>query len=85
MGLCSALPTPEVHVQDKPFSSESAEARLSVYGLDQGELLHSFHSGFVITLALSGAQLANVIARAGWESNFVALHYLKLAQGLRPF
>ena len=76
------------HVENKPFSSSSAEARLRVYlkeaGLDQGETLHSFRAGSAITLALSGAQLADVMGHAGWESNSMALYYLKLAQVLRP-
>lgn len=75
------------HVENKPFSSSSAEARLHVYlkeaGLDQGDTLHSFRAGSAITLALSGAQLTDVMGHAGWESNSMALYYLKLAQVLR--
>ena len=65
------------NVVNKQFSSSSAEARLRLYlkeaGLDEGETLHSFLSGSAITLALSGAQLADVMDHVGWESNSVAL------------
>ena len=76
------------NVVNKQFTSSSAEARLRLYlkeaGLDEGETLHSFRSGSAITLALSGAQLADVMDRVGWESNSMALYYLKFAQVLRP-
>lgn len=76
------------HVVNKPFTSSSAEARLRLYlkeaDLDEGETLHSFRSGSAITLALSGAQLADVMDHVGWASNSTALYYLKLAQVLRP-
>lgn len=76
------------HVVNKPFTSSSAEARLRLYlkeaGLDEGETLHSFRSGSAITLALSGSQLADIMDHVGWQSNSMALYYLKLAQVLRP-
>jgi len=76
------------HAENKPFSSSSAEARLRVYlkeaGLDQGETWYSFCTGSTSTLALSGAQLADVMGHAGWESNSMALYYLKLVQVLHP-
>ena len=76
------------HVVNKPFTSSSAEARLRLYlkeaGLDKGKTLHSFCSGSAITLALSGSQLADIMDHVGWQSNSMALYYLKLAQVLRP-
>lgn len=75
------------HVVNRPFTSSSAEARLRLClkeaGLDEGETLHRFRSGSAITLALSGSQLADIMNHVGWQSNSMALYYLKLAQVLR--
>ena len=48
-----------------PFSSATAEARLKSYlkerRADDGETLHGFRLGCAITLALTGADLSEII------------------------
>ena len=55
---------------DSPFSSSTAEARLKSYlkdmGADDGETLHGFRSGCAITLALTGADLSEIMDHVGW-------------------
>jgi len=51
--------------------------------LDKGETLHSLRSGCTITLALSGAQLADVMSHVGWKNGQAALYYMKLGEFLR--
>ena len=56
-------------VQDSPFSSSAADARLKVYleqlKADDGETLHGFRSGCAITLALTGADLSEIMEHVG--------------------
>lgn len=74
-------------IVDKPFEYSAAEARLKFYlGLaraDEGETLHSFRSGCALTLAFSGAHLADVMSHVGWKSSTTAAYYMKLADVLR--
>lgn len=51
--------------------------------IDEGETPHSFRSGSVITLALSGSQLADIMSHVGWNNKETALYYMKLAEVLR--
>ena len=59
-------------VTDAPLSSTTAEARLKLYlkemKADEGETLHAygFRSGCAITLALTGADLSEIMAHVGW-------------------
>ena len=75
-------------VLDAPFSSSAAEARLKVYlqemGCDSGETLHGFRAGCAITLALSGAELSEIMDHVGWSRRHTALYYLQLAKVLNP-
>lgn len=45
---------------------------------------HSLRAGCAITLALSGAPLADIMSHVGWKSERTAMHYMKLAQVLSP-
>ena len=47
-------------------------------GSDDGETLHSFRSGCAITLALSGAELSEIMDHVGWTRRHTALHYLTI-------
>ena len=74
-------------VQDSPFSSSAADARLKVYlkqmKADDGETLHGFRSGCAITLALTGADLSEIMEHVGWARRHTALYYLQLAKVLK--
>jgi len=80
--------TPERGVLDAPFSSSAGEARLKGYlqemGSDNGETLQGFRAGCAITLALSGAELSEIMDHIGWTRRHTALHYLQLAKVLNP-
>ena len=80
--------TPEGGILDAPFSSSAAEVRLKGYlqemGSDNGETLHGFRAGCAITLALSGAELSEIMDHVGWTRRHTALHYLQLAKVLNP-
>ena len=69
-------------------SSSTAEARLKSYlkamGADDGETLHGFRSGCAITLALTGADLSEIMDHVGWARRHTALYYLQLAKVLNP-
>ena len=73
---------------DSPFSSATAEARLKSYlkemRADDGETLHGFRSGCAITLALTGADLSEIMDHVGWTRRHTALYYLQLAKVLNP-
>ena len=47
--------------------------------LYEGETLHSFRVGAAITLALSGAQLVEIMSHVGWPNSSTASYYKKLA------
>ena len=74
-------------VQDSPFSSSAADARLKVYlkqmKADDGETLHGFRSGCALTLALTGADLSEIMEHVGWARRHTALYYLQLAKVLK--
>lgn len=80
--------TPKGGVQDAPFTSTAAEARLKTYlkemGVDDGETLHGFRAGCAITLALTGADLAEIMEHVGWNRRHTALYYMQLARVLHP-
>ena len=61
------------HIVDKPLFSSTAESRLKKYLRDahiyNGETLHSFRSGYAVTLALSGSPLADVMSHVGWMNS----------------
>ena len=80
--------SPQGGVVDSPFSSSTAEARLKSYlkdmGADDGETLHGFRSGCAITLALTGADLSEIMDHVGWARRHTALYYLQLAKVLNP-
>ena len=74
--------TPQGGILDAPFSSTAAEARLKGYlremGSDDGETLHGFRAGCAITLALSGAELSEIMDHVGWTRRHTALRYLTI-------
>ena len=46
--------------------------------------LHGFRSGCAITLALTGADLAEIMDHVGWTRRHTALYYMQLAKVLNP-
>ena len=79
---------PDLGIKDAPFSSSAAESRLKSYlkemSADNGETLHGFRSGCAITLALTGADLAEIMDHVGWSRRHTALYYMQLAKVLNP-
>lgn len=61
--------TPDLGIKDAPFTSSATESRLKGYvkekNADNGETLHGFCSGCAITLALTGADLAEIMDHVG--------------------
>ena len=53
---------------------------------NQNQTLHGFRAGCAITLALSGAELSEIMDHVGWTRRHTAaaLHYLQLAKVLNP-
>ena len=80
--------TPQGGVLDAPFSSSAAEVCLQGYlkemGSDGGETPHGFRARCALTLALSGAELSEIMDNVGWTRRHTALHYLQLAKVLNP-
>ncbi|EDO35179.1 predicted protein [Nematostella vectensis] len=81
--------TPDLGVRDSSLSSSAAEARLKGYLKDlkavEGETLHGIRAGCAITLALTGADLSEIMDHIGWSSRHTALYYMQLAKVLnRP-
>ena len=80
--------TPDLGIKDAPFSSSAAESRLKSYlkemSADNGETLHGFRSGCAITLALTGADLAEIMDHVRWSRRHTALYYMQLAKVLNP-
>ncbi len=80
--------TPNGGIQDLPFTSAAAEARLKTYlkamGVDEGETLHGFRAGCAITLALTEADLSKIMEHVGWNRRHTALYYMQLAKVLHP-
>ena len=56
-------------VRDVPSRCATTEARLKLYlkemKADEGETLHGFRSGCAITLALTGADLSEIMEHVG--------------------
>ncbi len=50
----------------------------------QGETAHGFRAGCTITLALTGAKLADIMEHVGWEREHTAKYYMQLAKVLHP-
>ena len=77
--------TPQGAVIEASFSFSSAEARLKVYlqqmGCDSEETLHGFRAGCAITLALSGAELSEIMDHVGWSRRQTALYYPAVRTG----
>ena len=78
-------------IQNQPFSSAAAAAAetclktyLKEIKANECEALHSFRSGCVITLALTGANLTEVMDHVGCTRRHMALYYLQLAKVLNP-
>ena len=80
--------TPHGSVLDKQLAGSTMQSRLRLYlreaNIDEGETLHSFRAGAAITLALSGAQLADIMSHVGWQNPQTAAYYIKLAQVMHP-
>ena len=51
---------------------------------DDGETLHGFRSGCAITLALTGADLSEIMQHVGWARRHTALYYMQLSKVLHP-
>ena len=79
--------TPQGEVIDKPLASSTIQQRLKLYlkeaRIDEGETLHSLRAGCAISLALSDAQLADIMSHVGWKIDQTALYYMKLAEVLQ--
>ncbi|KAL9976123.1 hypothetical protein ACROYT_G013375 [Oculina patagonica] len=77
-----------VRLSYKTVDSYIAESRLKGYlkemNADNGETLHGFRSGCAITLALTGADLAEIMDHVGWTRRHTALYYMQLAKVLNP-
>ncbi|KAK3735069.1 hypothetical protein QZH41_010773 [Actinostola sp. cb2023] len=79
--------TPDRGVANKSLSSSAAESRLKLYlkefHMDESHTLHGFRSGCAITLALSGAELQDIMSHVGWKSQATASHYMQLERSRR--
>ena len=53
-------------------------------GVDNGERLHGFRSGCAITLALTGADLSDIMDHVGWANRHIAIYYMQLERALNP-
>ena len=49
---------------------------------DDGETLNRFHSGCAIKLALTWADLSDIMEHMGWARRHTTLHYFQLAKVL---
>ena len=80
--------TPDLGIKNAPFTSSAAESRLKSYlkemKADSGKALHGFRSGCAITLALTGADLAEIMDHVGWNRRHTAFYYMQLAKVLNP-
>ena len=80
--------TPDFDIKDAPFTSSAAESRLKGYlkemNADDGETLHGFLSSCAITLALTGADLTEIMDHVGWTRRHTAPYYMQLAKVLNP-
>ena len=75
-------------IVNTPLTSDTANARLKSYLLEineyQGETAHGFRAGCAITLALTGAKLADIMEHVGWEREHTAKYYMQLAKVINP-
>ena len=73
-------------VRDAPLSSATASLKLYLKEMkaDEGETLHGFRSGCAITLALTGADLSEIMEHVGLARRHTALYYVQLAKVLNP-
>ncbi|CAB3980375.1 LIGHT-DEPENDENT SHORT HYPOCOTYLS 6 [Paramuricea clavata] len=62
----------------------SLETLLGHMGSDEGETLHCFRAGCAIPLALTGADLPEIMQHVRWARHHTALHYMQLAKVLHP-
>ena len=80
--------TPDLGIKDAPFTSFAAESHLKGYlkemNPDNGKTLHGFRSSCAITLALTGADLAEIMDHVGWTRRHTALYYMQLTKVLNP-
>ena len=80
--------TPDLGIKNAPFTSSAAGSRLKSYlkemKANSDETLHGFRSGCAITLALTGADLAEIMDHVGWNRPHMALYYMQLAKVLNP-
>ena len=53
-------------------------------GADNGETLHGFRSGCAITLALTGADLSDIMDHVGGANRHIAIYYMQLEKVLNP-
>ena len=53
-------------------------------GTGDGETLHGFRSGCAIILALTGADLSEIMVHVGWANRHTALCYVQLVKVLNP-
>jgi len=80
--------TPDLGVKDSLFTSSVAESRLMGYlkeiKADNGETLHGFHAGCATTLALTSADLLEIMDHVGWTHRHTALYYVQLVKVFNP-
>ena len=80
--------TPQGGILDAPFTSTAAEARLKGYlkemGSDDGETIHGFRAGCAITLALSGAELSEIMDHVGVDTTTYCFTLLAIGQSSQP-
>ena len=76
--------TPDLGIKNAPFTFSEAESQLKGYSeerkADTGETLHGFHSSRAITLAVTGADLAEITDHVGWTRRHTAFYNMQLAK-----
>ena len=85
--------TKEGKISLNPLEPQAAQARLNEYTNAEsvrGKLTsdrftpHGFRSGAVISLALAGVSLHEIMDHVDWKNSRTALHYVKLKQVVNP-
>jgi hypothetical protein len=75
-------------IVNSPLTSDTVNSRLKSYLVDMGEYdgetAHGFRAGCAITLALTGAKLADIMEHVGWEREHTAKYYMQLAKVINP-
>ena len=74
--------TPDLGIKDAVFTSLAAESYLEEMKADNGETLYGFCASCAITLALTGADLLEIMDHVGWTHRHAALYYMQLAKVL---